>query len=505
MTEQRTKPKMLKQESQESIKSPRSFLKQESTPEESAPKVPQATIRRTTTTALNNDFKKLESSQSLLTARWVVNNPKNRRLLKDYLIEKVIIARYSSGVQRYYSCCNIFIRNKPKKKHFSKPVDAEKLLLTKEQDSLIKKSKAKLRKKFKKRSMSEFKSNVLPAHLREVIKRMNLKRLDEFIDGLPKNGDCLQFPFVRYSHNNKCLADKKGRVEAVFVEVKYNFYSPDSEENSPEPYGRKFAVKKERQSPKERYTAESPVRKKPKTQKRKGRRKRLKIGFLKAGAENPNSTPKPSASSGEGQMMIGADFMHKGLLDSDSKVPIQTFENIPENFNNYSTKKKLAFSGPTADNDPLERRSGVMSVIRKSKDLASDEDDKEMETLLADFNSIRVEDEADNEIPEGGEAGFKCKNPKNPLFQLENAQDRQSGGFMSPDSKTISKIRWRMIELTGEKSKEQEVILKSQEKVKKIDSEIYALMDNLILGKSNGVIADDLNDNEFKGAKMAEF
>ena len=196
----------------------RSFKNQKNPKKESPKKSQESVIFNLTTDELNS-CEKLKSEQCLVNyPRWVLNTPQNRLVAKNYLINEVLSHKRVN--LRYLPCCNIFYIFKDKKAQGHKaPVKASDLLLNNKEKNLITKFFKKEREKRPHLEYVDFRNQMIP-ELVEFIKSLELDKIDAFINSLPSNQGCFEFPLIRSKIRFSCVEkdlNKTSRAKSVFA------------------------------------------------------------------------------------------------------------------------------------------------------------------------------------------------------------------------------------------------------------------------------------------------
>ena len=160
-----------------------------------------------------------KGKKSLLSyARWVLDTKANREVLKEYLLHTILFRKGYKRQLKYLKCCNVFYyldRTKtydhdPHQKSFS-------LLLTEEERELISDFIEQKRHQRVHMKNKTFRQNLVP-ELISFARGLKLPKIDSFIDSLPRNEGCFEFPISKQRLTFNCMAkslNKKNRVSKV--------------------------------------------------------------------------------------------------------------------------------------------------------------------------------------------------------------------------------------------------------------------------------------------------
>ena len=147
--------------------------------------------------------KDLKSSQNL---RWVRDNRKNRRILKDYLTKIVLVSKViRSDSWSYLACCNNFsCRNPTGRGHKGGMENPLFFLLEKEERSKVLTFKENFLSK-NSQVPKKARLNLLRHELFAFMKtQLELKNIKRFIESLPKKDGCFHLPLCRATYSDDC-------------------------------------------------------------------------------------------------------------------------------------------------------------------------------------------------------------------------------------------------------------------------------------------------------------
>ena len=138
--------------------------------------------------------------------RWVRNIKKNREILFDYIINKVLIRKIIIGANwSYLPCCNTFCRQKPTGVgHHGVKWNPLLFLLNEEERSKVLTFKKKLRLKNSSLSPKDFHILAKPELLNYIKAELELKKLREIITALPQKDDCFHLPLITERFTDDC-------------------------------------------------------------------------------------------------------------------------------------------------------------------------------------------------------------------------------------------------------------------------------------------------------------
>ena len=195
----------------------------------SAPQTPQS--QTITIDAVKLNSVRLEKGRkSLLNySRWVLDTKENRAALKAYLLHRILFTKEYNRQMKYLKCCNVFYsRTKLKAISHQEHIKAHDLLLTEDESAQIRDFINESRKKTQSVPFRIFRLNLIP-ELISFARGLKLTKIDSFINSLPRNEGCFEFPISRNRLTFNCLAkdlDKKNRV--LKVDQKHNLvFTPE--------------------------------------------------------------------------------------------------------------------------------------------------------------------------------------------------------------------------------------------------------------------------------------
>ena len=171
--------------------------------------------------------KDLQFGQNL---RWIRDTEPNREVLFDYLIKRIIIKKILSSVNwSYLPCCNIFCRSKPTGSgHHGARWNPFLFLLNEKETSKVLTFKKKLRQKNRSLSLTNFKYVARPEIFKFIKAELELKKLHELIEELPRKCGCFHLPLAIQQDKDECPGPSpllaKGakldfKVDLVSIEV----------------------------------------------------------------------------------------------------------------------------------------------------------------------------------------------------------------------------------------------------------------------------------------------
>ena len=180
------------------INKARKKSKNRTSTQEKAPKKATKSLAVHVTTDYLNKCLTLCSINTLVNyPRWVQDNPQNRLVVKNYLINDVLYRKRGTSLMRYLPCCNIFYLQKNKKvEDHQNRIKARDLLLNDKEKKLIAKFFKEERKKGPNLEYIDFRNQLIP-DLVELIQSLQLQKIGIFIDSLPSKDGCFEFPLIR--------------------------------------------------------------------------------------------------------------------------------------------------------------------------------------------------------------------------------------------------------------------------------------------------------------------
>ena len=185
---------------------------------------------------LNSSLLLCSKKRLISYPRWVQDTPQNREALKSFLIHSVLYPDHGRTWMKYLSCCNIFYFLKRRNSFGHKvPISVRDLLFTNVEKKQVRKFIKTHPKNKTKKNYYEFRKAMIP-DLTEFVKGFRLKKLDAFIDSLPRNDRCFEFPLVRSELKASCVEGELIKIRRE-VEVKKRHdlvYNPPKLELKPE-------------------------------------------------------------------------------------------------------------------------------------------------------------------------------------------------------------------------------------------------------------------------------
>ena len=148
--------------------------------------------------------KDLKSGENL---RWVRNSERNREVLFDFIIRRILIYKLlRSANWRYLPCCCVFSRQKPTGEgHKDTKINPLDFLLEEDEKNKALDFKSKLKKKYSSHPQKKDLAKVAKAEVFSFFKtELKLGKLTKLIEDLPRKDGCFYLPLCKEKYTDDC-------------------------------------------------------------------------------------------------------------------------------------------------------------------------------------------------------------------------------------------------------------------------------------------------------------
>ena len=181
-------------------------------------------VDRAQATINKNKDKDPKFSQNL---RWVQNTPKNRQILHEYIITRMLINKFIHSQNFCYSpCCNVFsLYRPPGKGHKGIKHNPFLYLLDNEERAKVNTFKKILLVKHASVPKKQLKAVLKPEGLNFFFNKLKMRKLRKFIEDLPKKEGCFHLPLVKERYKHDCPGPSPLLRSGCFLDFKVDLFT----------------------------------------------------------------------------------------------------------------------------------------------------------------------------------------------------------------------------------------------------------------------------------------
>ena len=174
---------------------------------------------------------KASDPQFSLNLRWIRNSKKNREVLTNFIIKRIIITKVIKGKNwTYLPCCNVFTRKKPTGKgHEGAKWNPLLFLLDQEERSNVLTFKKKLLLKNSSVPKNDRFAVLKPQVFSYLKANVELKEVRKLVEGLPQKDGCFHLPLFRGSYPDDCPGPCSLAESDEPLNFKVDLFSIDTE------------------------------------------------------------------------------------------------------------------------------------------------------------------------------------------------------------------------------------------------------------------------------------
>ena len=182
--------------------------------------------------ASKNIVKKTQNTLSIFEQlRWVRKTKTNQQILRNFLIKRIIIHKFSQGQSYSYDpSCNLFCN---KRRFFEREekqklvVDCSDLLLGKSEVEKIFAMRSEVRRKHQFTKYNEFRKLFKDYLLTYFKTNASLTKLNAFVEGLPQVDGCFELPLLNKNPFPTWVEPSSLRTSNKPLKIKVDLFSHD--------------------------------------------------------------------------------------------------------------------------------------------------------------------------------------------------------------------------------------------------------------------------------------